>query len=71
MKTPEITFQPVASDLLPFLRAGLPAGHTIVATCESHTATGATKAEAANAAIEAWSQAEGRKLAAAAYEANL
>jgi len=65
-----IQFSTLASDLLPMLRAEIPANHIVVATFGGHSATGATKAEAANSAIALWSKAEGQKLAAAAWEAN-
>jgi hypothetical protein len=67
---PNITFGPIASDLLPILAAGIPAGHNVVATIGTMVATGATKAEAANAVISLWSQSEASKLASAAWEAN-
>jgi hypothetical protein len=41
-----------------------------VATIGTMTATGATKAEAANAVIALWSQSEASKLASATWEAN-
>lgn len=65
-----ITFEPVATDLPDFIRAEIPADHAVVAKIGGHTATGNTKAEAANAVIALWSKAEANKLAAAAWEAN-
>jgi len=67
---PNITFTAIATDLLPILAAEIPTGHSVVATIGTMTATGATKAEAANAVIALWSQSEASKLASATWEAN-